>query len=803
MQLTLFIIAYVFHRSPPLTLQKQANRQVIIKPLPYLQLGFPLFFLLLLILFVSNSHAAYTNVMGWGYNAYGQATPPSSLSNAVAIATGGWHSLALRDDGKVLAWGYNVHGETNVPTSVTNAVAISAGMYHSLALRSDGTVVGWGDNEGGAITIPPGLSNVVAISGGGFYGNEDFSVAVRSNGSVVGWGGSAFGGASGRIPAGMSNVVAISAGEIHCLALKCDGTAIGWDYGVNQFGKATVQPNLTNLVAVAAGVNFSVVLQRDGTVFAWGANDAGQTNIPVGLSNVVAITAGGSAIDTGGYTMALKNDGTIVSWGSLLAPAATTNAVAIAGTWAHALALTTDNLPAIVTQPWNQLAYGGFSTTISVGAVGAQPLAYQWLFNGSPILGATNAFVDLTNLQPADAGNYNVIVTNISGSLTSVVAVLTVSTNPSIAIQPTNQSVLAGSQVNLSVVASPGPIPITYQWQLNGTNIVNETNALFTIKGAQFTNQGIYDVIVANPFASVVSSNATLSIFDLAVAVNTTNCSWTTSGAALWVPQFTITHDGIAAVRSGLLSRNQQSVLQTTTLGPGTLTFWWKYVNVNSPGDVLSFSCNANQQASLTTTTAWQQKAYYMAAGSQLLQWTYSKGNYYASTGFVDQVTWSPGGTSPILLSAPSNQFAIMGAPVMFSATATGTPPIAYQWQFNGAPIAQTTNAVLSLTNVRIADAGIYTFVATNAFGITLTNAMLAVQPFVFDTTTSPLSLSTQGMQLKLDGVFATNSFILFASMDLVTWLPVLTNSPTTGSLYMVDTAATNLPLRFYRVTER
>jgi hypothetical protein len=132
----------------------------------------------------------------------------------------------------------------------------------------------------------------------------------------------------------------------------------------------------------------------------------------------------------------------------------------------------------------------------------------------------------------------------------------------------------------------------------------------------------------------------------------------------------------------------------------------------------------------------------------------------------------------------------------MFSATATGIPPIAYQWQFNGAPIAQATNAVLSLTNVRIADAGIYTFVATNAFGITLTNAMLAVQPFVFDTTTSPLSLSTQGMQLKLDGVFATNSFILFASTDLVTWLPVLTNSPTTGSLYMVDTAATNLPFR-------
>lgn len=781
----------------------RTNREVIMKPLPFFRFVPPILVLLLLLLSAGDSRAAYTNVIGWGYDAYGEATPPSSLTNALAIATGSWHSLALRSDGTVLAWGYNVHGETNVPTSVTNAVAISAGFYHSLALRSNGTVVGWGNNNGGATTIPTGLSNVVAISAGGKSGNGDFSVAVRSDGTVLGWGGSIFGGANGRIPAGLSNVVAISAGQIHCLALKNDGTVVAWDYGINQYGQATVPPNVTNVVAVAAGVLHSVVLQRDGTVFAWGANDAGQLNIPVGLSNVVAIAAGGSAIDTGGYTMALKDDGTIVSWGSLVAPAGITNAVAIAGTWSHALALTTDNLPRIVRQPWSQLTYGGFATTMSVGAVGAPPLSYQWLFNGRPLLGATNAYVGLTNLQPPDAGSYSVIVTNFSGSLTSVVAVLTVSTNPSIAIQPTNQSLVAGSTATLSVVASPGPIPITYQWQFNGTNILNATNASFTITSVQITNQGAYDVIVANPYASVVSSNATLLVFDLAAAVNSTDLSWTTSGNPVWVPQFTATHDGVAAAKSGRVSQNGQSILQTTALGPGTLTFWWKFANVNPPGDVMSFSCNANQQATLTTNTDWQLKAFYIATGSQLLQWTYSKNNnYYASTGYVDQVTWSPGGTSPILLSTPSNQCAIMGAPVTFSATTAGTPPIGYRWQFNGAPIAQATNAVLSLTNVKIADSGTYTVVVTNAFGAASTNAELAVQPFVFNTTTSLHSISTQGMQLTLEGVFAPHSFVLFASTDLVSWLPVLTNPPVTGSLYMIDTAATNLPLRFYRATE-
>jgi hypothetical protein len=52
----------------------------------------------------------------------------------VAIAGGGYHSLALKADGTVTVWGDNYYGETNVPAGLSNVVAIAGGYEHDLAL---------------------------------------------------------------------------------------------------------------------------------------------------------------------------------------------------------------------------------------------------------------------------------------------------------------------------------------------------------------------------------------------------------------------------------------------------------------------------------------------------------------------------------------------------------------------------------------------------------------------------------------------------------------------------------------------
>ena len=105
---------------------------------------------------------------------------PFGLNSVVAIAAGGYHSLALKSDGTVVAWGANDYGQSTVPGGLSNVVAIAAGGCHSLALKSDGTVVAWGSNlaEGESplcnqSTVPVGLSKVVAIAAGG-----DTSMAV-------------------------------------------------------------------------------------------------------------------------------------------------------------------------------------------------------------------------------------------------------------------------------------------------------------------------------------------------------------------------------------------------------------------------------------------------------------------------------------------------------------------------------------------------------------------------------------------------------------------------------------------------
>ncbi len=113
-------------------------------------------------------------------------------------------------------------------------------------------------------------------------------------------------------PVGLSNVVAVAAGASHSLALKSDGTVVGW--GWNQFGEATGLPTtnavnlaylssgqvqiggqvLSNVVSIAASRGYSLALKKDGTVVSWGrmVNGLYPVNVPTGLSNVTAIAAG-------------------------------------------------------------------------------------------------------------------------------------------------------------------------------------------------------------------------------------------------------------------------------------------------------------------------------------------------------------------------------------------------------------------------------------------------------------------------------------------------------------------------------
>jgi len=75
--------------------------------------------------------------------------------------------------------------------------------------------------------------------------------------------------------------------------------------------------------------------------------------------------------------------------------------------------------PHIITPPRSQVVIAGSNAQLSVLASGARPLSYQWLTNGVPVAAATNQDLFLNNVLPAQAGAYQVVVSNAFGFTTS------------------------------------------------------------------------------------------------------------------------------------------------------------------------------------------------------------------------------------------------------------------------------------------------------------------------------------------------------------------------------------------------
>jgi alpha-tubulin suppressor-like RCC1 family protein len=446
-----------------------------------------------------------TMTLAWGTNFTGQCDVPPGLTNALMVAGGMYHGLALKADGTLAAWGDNSFNQGSVPTNVTRATMISAGWYHNLAILTNNTVAAWGLHIpllGYTMTeVPTNLTNVTVISAGALH-----SLALRGDGTVAAWGSGSDG--ETNVPPGLSNVVAISAGFMHSLAAKADGTVVAW--GGNGFGQCNVPLGLSNVVDVEAGLYHSLALLNNGTVVAWGDGSGGETNVPAGLTNVVAIAANGDPDTDSAYSLALKSDGTILLWGEgapVSALGGLSNVIAIAAGPDHALAIRTGPAtPVITLEPTDQYQVAGSNATFTARGAGLYGVTYQWQTNGVNIAGATNANLTLTNVQTAATQpTYDVVVSNEIASIASPNVHLYLVTPPVIVSQTvlSSQFVLYPTALTLAVAATAtgqfNGFPLSYQWQLNGTNVAGATSSNYTFTAAA---SGIYSVIVANVLGS-------------------------------------------------------------------------------------------------------------------------------------------------------------------------------------------------------------------------------------------------------------------------------------------------------------
>ena len=334
--------------------------------------------------FMAGAQAATNNfVLGWGYNGYGQSSPipAGANSNVKAIACGNIHTIVLKNDGSVLAWGYNGYGQclgtstggypiTSTPTGasvqilgqvLTGVSAIASGVYHTVAVKNDGTVIAWGNNNnygqclgtdasgnplnsyqtGQPVKIMGQvLTGVTAIASG-----QQHTIALK-DGCVIAWGYNQNG--QCNVPnSAKSDVSHIAGGYYHTIAVKNDGTVVAW--GENGSGQClgtdstgsplTSTPSgqpvklsgqiLTGVAQIVGGSDNCIALKSDGTVVGWGNNSSGKCMGTDSNGYQINSTPNGQPVKLAGqlltsvrqiacaeyHTLALKNDGTVVGWG--------------------------------------------------------------------------------------------------------------------------------------------------------------------------------------------------------------------------------------------------------------------------------------------------------------------------------------------------------------------------------------------------------------------------------------------------------------------------------------------------------
>jgi hypothetical protein len=211
---------------------------------------------------------------------------------------------------------------------------------------------------------------------------------------------------------------------------------------------------------------------------------------------------------------------------------------------------------------------------------------------------------------------------------------------------------------------------LSYQWRKGGVNIVGATSATYAIGAAVEGDEGSYTVVVTNGVGSVTSAAALVSVNDLVI---------TAQPVGLTVNPGAVASFGVTAV------------------GVGTLTYQWRKDGVNITG--------------ATSSTYTIASAQQRDEGSYTVVVRGASGSV-TSAGAVLSVN------DPVMISRqPVGVTVNPGAAVTLRVTATGTGPLAYQWQRGGVDIVGATSATYSIPTAVEGDEGSYRVVVTNVVG--------------------------------------------------------------------------------------
>ncbi len=438
------------------------------------------------------------------------------------------------------------------------------------------------------------------------------------------------------------------------------------------------------------------------------------------------------------------------------------------------------NPPSIVQDPMSQTADQGGSSTFTVGVSGSSPLSYQWkknntnLTDGGHYSGTTTAVLTISLADSNDAASYTCVVTNPYGTATSNAATLTVAPprQPSITQQPTNQLVVPGGTASFAVAANGTP-PLSYQWQKNQVNLTElghysgVTTATLTVSSADSNDTASYRCVVTNSYGSATTNAASLTVTSCSPPslLNAGFDGGNTGGvAANWtgytraeVPTTVVYTIQTASPAQGLAYQQIQTsyvasggagVYQVVSgcVNGATYQIQGSY-RTNSANGRATVRCSPNggttyssatdlSPAATTTSSTWSTFSGTVTATAPTMTLfldcqTHVSGSTAKAAAFDGLTITMLGCTptvAPTITQQPSAQSVCPGSTATFGITATGTAPLAYQWQknsvnlSNGGHYSGATMTTLTISSADSTDTTNYLCVVTNAGGSATSN---------------------------------------------------------------------------------